>query len=288
MPPPRIPVIYKYLPAEDYLPNILTGQSLKFSSPLGFNDPFECKPLCVVEKGKAGDSFLSKGCKELGYSPAKRIQKLGELRRFQGRPMPSGLESNMDELLKEIGISCFSEAKDSILMWAHYAAEHSGVCIGFDTKKHFFQTAWEVQYQDSLPIIYRPSDDPDAMLSKSLLTKSIHWNYEHEWRIVRRTITPEQQGAISVKYGHHSPEQIEVMVNQKGPGFYCFPKQAITEVILGVKMTNPKKRQVLQWIQEAELDVPIYEAHRHPSEFRLVFSEISPLAGGTRRGMRRG
>lgn len=279
MPLPRIPVVYKYLPAEDYLPNILTGKSLKFSSPLGFNDPFECKPLCVIENGKAGDSFLSKGCKELGYSPAKRIQKLGELRRFQGRPMPSGLESNMNELLKEIGISCFSAARDSILMWAHYAAEHSGVCIGFDTTKYFFQTAWEVQYQDELPIILRPSDNPDTMLSKSLLTKSIHWNYEHEWRIVRRTMTPEQQRTIIDKYGHHSFEQLEVMVNQKGPGFYSFPKQAITEVVLGVKMPTSKRRKVLQWIQEAELELPIYEARRHPSEFRLEFVEIRPHRG---------
>lgn len=274
-----IPVIYKYLPAEDYMRKILSGESLKFSSPLDFNDPFECKPLCIIEKGKAGDRFLSEGFKELGYSPAKRIQKLGELRRFQGRAMPSGLESNMSEMLKGIGISCFSEARDSILMWAHYAAEHSGVCIGFDTKWHFFQTAWKVQYHDKLPVIYRPSDTPDTMLSKSLLTKSIHWKYEREWRVVRRTMTPEQQRALAFKFKHSSSEQLEVMANQNGPGFYRFPKQAISEVILGVKITTQKRLQVLQWIQEAQLEVPIYQARRHISEFRLEFTEV-PLHGG--------
>lgn len=279
MPTPTIPVIYKYLPAEDYLPKILSGESLKFSSPLDFNDPFECKPLCLIELGKAGDRFLSQGCKELGYSPAKRIKKKGELRRFQGRALPSGLESNMSELLKGIGISCFSEARDSILMWAHYAAEHSGVCIGFDTTKHFFQTAWQVQYQDALPIIYRPSDSPDTMLSKSLLTKSIHWKYEREWRIVRRTMTLEQQRATACKYAHCSSEELEVMANQNGPGFYRFPNQVISEVILGVKMKPEKKLQVLRWIQEAKIEVPIYEARRHPSEFRLEFTKHA-LHGG--------
>jgi len=193
----------------------------------------------------------------------------------------------MDELLKEIGISCFSEAKDSILMWAHYAADHSGVCIGFDTTKHFFQTAWQVRYQDDLPIIYRPSDDPDTMLSKSLLTKSIHWNYEQEWRIVRRTMTPEQRQVIASKYAHHSPEQLEVMLNQQGPGLYSFPKHAITEVILGIKMMHQKKQQVLQWIKEAQLQVPVYQAKRHATEFRLEFVALQPHRGDSRSGAKR-
>lgn len=100
--------------------------------------------VAVIEKypdfkDAIGDRFLSQGCKELGYSPAKRIKKKGELRRFQGRALPSGLESNMSELLKGIGISCFSEARDSILMWAHYAAEHSGVVLGLILQSTFFR-----------------------------------------------------------------------------------------------------------------------------------------------------
>lgn len=279
MPRPEIPVIYKYIPAEHYLPKVLKGESIKFSSPLSFNDPFECKPLCIIENGEAGERFLSNGLKEIGLTPAQRLRRLGELRRFQGLPMPSGLESNMSELLSQIGISCFSESRDSILMWSHYAAEHSGVCIGFDTTKHIFQTAWQVKYQDELPVIYRPSDNNDQMLSKSLLTKSIHWEYEREWRIVKRTMTPEQQRTTILKYGQNSPAQLEVMVDQRGPGFYGFPKHAITEVILGVKMLPPKRRQVLQWIEEAQLKIPVYQAVRHQSEFRLEFSKVRPLRG---------
>lgn len=147
------------------------------------------------------------------------------------------------------------------------------------TTKHIFQTAMEVQYQDELPVVFRPSDSPDTVLSKSLLTKSSHWKYEHEWRIVKRTMTTDQQRELALKYEYCSSEKLEVMAAQNGPGLYSFPRQAITEVILGVKMADQKRQQVLQWIQEAKLDVPIYQARRHLSEFRLEFTKLAPTGG---------
>ena len=38
--------------------------------------------------------------------------------------------------LYERGVCCFSEKKDDILMWSHYADGHKGFCLEFITPKH--------------------------------------------------------------------------------------------------------------------------------------------------------
>lgn len=165
--------------------DVLLGKSLKFSSPRQFNDPFECRSVVVLEAGEAGAEYLKKGCRSLGLSPAKRLSFQKQLeRKFADGNVMQGSNEEMDNLIERVGVSCFSGVKDSTLMWTHYASQHTGVCIGFDTGQHIFQTAWKVNYQQELPTIYRPTDDPDLMLQKSLLTKSLHWKYECEWRII--------------------------------------------------------------------------------------------------------
>jgi hypothetical protein len=36
------------------------------------------------------------------------------------------------QLRKEIGLLCFSRSWDNLLLWSHYAASHTGFCLGFD------------------------------------------------------------------------------------------------------------------------------------------------------------
>ena len=184
------------------------------------------------------------------------------------------LDVDKVNILASVGVSCFSAVRDDILMWSHYAAQHTGVCIGFDTRRHIFQTAWEVSYQDDLPTIYRPQDDEETMLQKSLMTKSSHWRYEREWRIVRRTMTDSERLVMHQKYGKLSAEAAYVLLHQVGPGFYSFPKEAITEISLGVKMPPAKRKMVIEWVQAAGLKVPIYHADLARFKYQLEFKKI--------------
>lgn len=284
MPLPSKKVIYKYLPDGDYLPQVLSGQSLKFESPLDFNDPFECQVVVLIEHGASGLGFIRGELKKYKLPVRKRLETIQAMKRIQGKPLFSDEFPLMTALLRNVGVSCFSGEYNDILMWAHYAKHHTGVCIGFDTAKHMFQTAWEVEYKEQLPVILRPTDSYEDMLRKSLITKSSHWKYECEWRIVKRTLSPLEREEIIKKYGQMKPAQADVILNQVGPGYYSFPKEAITEIILGAKMLLRDKQKIVAWAGEAGLAVPIREARRHRSEYRLEFVEIAHPTGGTSQG----
>ncbi|EEE41205.1 hypothetical protein METSMIALI_00086 [Methanobrevibacter smithii DSM 2375] len=81
-------------------------------------------------------------------------------------------------------VSCLSEIHDSILMWSHYANQHQGFCIGYDTseieekiKKQLFPVFY---HETFFPLIN--VDISDKKLN--LLIKYKDWRYEREWRLI--------------------------------------------------------------------------------------------------------
>lgn len=117
-------------------------------------------------------------------------------------------------------IACFSEQNDSTLMWGHYADSHKGFCLEYDfqailkdctqncmdlrgcnnfmlnfslapiiyNEKRFDATAFFSTVMQAL--LYEQNQVPmnlyyedTLIVSKCLLTKSIDWEYENEWRL---------------------------------------------------------------------------------------------------------
>lgn len=77
----------------------------------------------------------------------------------------------------DLKISCFSENKDSLLMWSYYASSHKGVCLGFNliNDKELAEHCYKVQYSKH----FNAGDE-----SYIYFTKSEEWQHEKEWRIV--------------------------------------------------------------------------------------------------------
>jgi len=103
------------------------------------------------------------------------------------------------------GIASFSERCDSLLMWAHYADSHKGVCFVYDVvdlflirdPKDILEWIHLVRYvPDTSEIlsewekIATGNELTDAqkedIFKKTLLTKSQDWEYENEWRFAFR------------------------------------------------------------------------------------------------------
>ena len=61
------------------------------------------------------------------------------------------LENQQEEFLTQIGCSCFSEVRDNILLWSHYADGHKGICLEFDTSFPIFAKVKEVKYSQRFP-----------------------------------------------------------------------------------------------------------------------------------------
>lgn len=88
------------------------------------------------------------------------------------------------------GLLSLSHHWRSPLMWAHYAQNHTGVCLGFDIPD---EAPREIQYTDlpktlpidlALPFGGRTFDDIQTVLA----AKSSGWAYEEEWRLFSKLI----------------------------------------------------------------------------------------------------
>jgi hypothetical protein len=114
--------------------------------------------------------------------------------------------------LKDLALmSCLTEDKDNILMWSHYADNHTGICVEYDIKrlqddpftlcKHLFPIVYgkkRLIKRDIDSLIRNHQDlkkaiaedycyDGDEELNDILplfLTKGEVWKYEREWRII--------------------------------------------------------------------------------------------------------
>src|ERR1035438_6627432 len=72
-------------------------------------------------------------------------------------------------------IYCLTLLADSILMWSHYARNHTGVCLEFRVDDSLFGHALKVDYLENYPS-FTPQDaniDPTSMI----LAKAKDWAY---------------------------------------------------------------------------------------------------------------
>ncbi|PTV64420.1 hypothetical protein DBL03_05575 [Pseudomonas putida] len=161
-------ILYKYMKATTLIAS-LEKQTVRFTNPRNFNDPFDCEISCS------------------GSSDSK-------IEEIFWKELKTGI------YVQQVGVLSLSRTKSNLLMWAHYADEHKGAIIGIDTEI----AGLECPTQNIIPasqgaVIYtslRPStnghilepnlkDISPALREKLFLHKSIHWAYEEEVRVVR-------------------------------------------------------------------------------------------------------
>jgi hypothetical protein len=95
-------------------------------------------------------------------------------------------EWQVKNLREKVTVFCLSKENDNILLWSHYAANHSGICIGFDRDVLYHNTGasvGRVEYVDDyLTLKPTPIKEPTHVVQ--VLTKAKKWEYEMEYRFV--------------------------------------------------------------------------------------------------------
>ena len=191
----------------------IVHRELYFSAPIRFNDPFDCRPVFELKGTKAETvTYCERVVRK--YMPLlNREQLRAEVKTILADPLRSPRSPLAQDLLRlrhtkriteEVGILCLSSIPDNILLWAHYADAHQGICLIFDATTNFFAPAQKVRYPILRPKINPLLDSDDLMMTSALLTKSFHWAYEDEWRLI-----------------HYL----------KGPGVYTYPSGALLGVM---------------------------------------------------------
>jgi Protein of unknown function (DUF2971) len=195
--------------------------------PSTFNDPFDSS-LSFVSKALLNDLIAESGHKPLEGTPLadmpdvetsvslpppedaleqelqaawkKDPKAFGPYPQIK-RIMDTVYESQNQRMIAEytkttrevLRVACFSERRDSILLWSHYADHHRGICIEYETRwlsipeaigllhpvnyhPEFFDVT---EYFRSLPQEYN-----NWMLWIAACHKSPEWAYEREWRYI--------------------------------------------------------------------------------------------------------
>jgi hypothetical protein len=214
-------------------------------------DVFDCD-IAIDEKGIFDSALL--------MCPDKRGIRAGSPKwkelKITMRQAIKSFHSEWETLRRQTGISCLSESEKSLLMWAHYANNHRGMCVEYnllEINRQLRFTAIPVIYSDSrvcFRSINMDSIDQDTHTAfiESLSTKSPEWSYEKEWRIIR------DKAACGDKWNDLKKGALLDMI---------FP----TSITLGCQSDASFEREVLVYCQENEIN--LYKMEKDESLYQL-------------------
>lgn len=176
--------------------SILINKKIWYALPNSLNDPFDCQMVehsidadAIEKERKAKYDRVYKE-KTTGDKFERKLRKLFRNTLIKStreeRQFYEALENELREqqaLINQFGILSLSATPKNILMWSHYAHNHTGFCIEFTRNENNALGA------DAIPVNYcnsRAGDDEDTESEGDIFTrKHTGWRYEREWRIVQ-------------------------------------------------------------------------------------------------------
>ena len=276
-------VAYKYRPVDletdpkEFTLKLLTHGSLFFAAPSQFNDPFDLNldfsyHANSFERQRWAGQFARKFYPGLSHKERREHVKR-TLRKIRGNEIQAGGRKEYAEHVSRItrehnqnkgfGVYCCSGIRDNLLMWAHYARNHTGICVGFKREvlrqiatRHFDSSGriqgYKVNYRDDIPyhsfFKNRTDEETEQAYTDFIATKSKHWEYENEYRLV---------------YWHHADEAIE-----------CGP-ELIAEVVVGCRIDEGDEERVLEALESVNSNAKVFRARPHDRKFQLVIEPVT-------------
>lgn len=252
-------MLYKYLPVDESFTSpekpgslsVIRQGTLKYSSPIAFNDPFDCRPDIDLEA--LFKSILA-------------IQPVSPLEVLQGANPQAYWDGDWlyQQYIPAFGVCCFSKTPNDILMWSHYASHHKGIVAAFQepTKVHISSedirlnlAATPVEYAHQKPLITRF----DRYIERKLiLTKALHWAYEKESRVV----------LVPPVYNRLKPEH----------GIHAYQRSLLQSVIVGLECDAEHikliQKEVRRINSEYGLSVTVRKARKVSGEYALEIIDL--------------
>ncbi len=173
---------------------------------------------------------------------------------------------------KSFKTTCLSENPTSVLMWAHYANQHTGFCIEYDfnnaigtsfplerlAKVNYSSNMTEMKIESLVQIMRKKLSpnfvkDPDITqltvetCLEAIITKNLAWQYEKEWRII--------------------------LDNFSGIKIDKIPY--VTKIIVGVNIAEKHKQELLKFANEKNPPIPVYQAFLLPNKYEIGYYQIS-------------
>ncbi|KAF0806047.1 hypothetical protein A6D6_01865 [Alcanivorax xiamenensis] len=249
-------IIYKYM---EFREEFFDTRLLRFTPRLYLNDPFEVRPSFsehaeyvhrVNGYGKSVNSVIE------------------EMKRNQHLVLKGVAVQDFDIY----GILSLTERNDNLLMWAHYAQDHSGMVIGFDPRHEFFDASKSSkkyvrnavsEYIGVLKKVRyaKHRKSKGSSLDEYFFLKSNDWWTERE-----------------VRYVLPISEADEFRKNESGEtlAFYQVPGDAIVSVIFGIRASEDNINRVKAKVRDSRIyrNVKLYQSKMCSEQYNLFIQPI--------------
>lgn len=289
--------LYKYVGRFEVLRKIIKGH-IRFTPPGQFNDPFEI-PGRIADETRArfaGLSGLTKQTAEiLGGLSAQTTNILSGRRQLpfsipaSAVRLPISYFSDVDkdkaraeehvpdektqqEIIRRIetvdstyGILSLTGTNTNLLMWAHYANDHRGAVIELELGDEFLDDRGHRRIFAG-PVEYSPEraavPDREEILMKHFFIKSPEWEYEQEFRIIRRLEDADK-----------------VIQPKRGPAIHLFelPEGCLTHIYFGVRTEQEDLKETMTLTQKNPhtSHIRFSQARLDPAHFELRFDNFT-------------
>lgn len=231
--------LYKYTSVDSAIRAIKDG-TVYFAQFSQFNDEYEgyCKIDTSFSSQDWANFLVQNGI--FGWNAYFLMQTVKNNPAEVERLIKQAVEDNQNNS----GFLCLTPNPKNVLMWAHYADQNKGCCLGYDllADAELFSHIRKVEYDDNTIAYNYLRYNGGAM--DAMFHKSKQWEYEDEYRV----IWINQHGARKVKDGglckiifgskidEKKVEEIEAKINGM---------KVVPDLFRAVKGKNPKGMDIV-------------------------------------------
>ncbi|ONG39562.1 hypothetical protein BKE30_09435 [Alkanindiges hydrocarboniclasticus] len=243
--------LYRHMSFQEYYLDSIVKQTLRFSSPLDFNDPFDCV-FKINESPNA--NYFNGVLNRLKWSgsPAQRLQKRNTLKK--SLMSIDGQKRFLKEHFEKFGVICLNHNPLNILMWSHYGDSHRGFLIELKFPKDRYQFCQNhfpphpVIYSENYPVGRLDFFDIKTQ-QQMFCQKSIDWQYEKEYRL------------LASGFLDKADEQ----------RVYTYPCDWLASVVVGCKCSEDNVKKITEIVSKFNLDndknIKLYRSIQSPDKF---------------------
>ena len=157
--------LYKYCPFSTQSLRLLTAAEAYYADPRRFNDPLDCNQTIKIDVDVRSLEHIFYKCLRRTKEHDKATAAISELRylstedfddindpartKYLERLLARRIEELLEDELGGKGVLSLSAVWDSPLMWSHYADQHRGLCIEYDTTEISHPNIGAVNYEAS-------------------------------------------------------------------------------------------------------------------------------------------
>jgi len=278
---------------------IINSQTLRWSAPHLFNDPFELSHKTLVELSK--DALLKSLVMEaldrlFNPTPVKgrknrlteTIDRWREEKRFSSEDEAESVlkvlltkvisQQHIDQYIRAwkafasaIRICCFTESPTNMAAWQRYGDNHSGIALKFKCGLNTTLSSPQlVSYTAAPPLVTSIKQQIDIAYGKE--PKLSTANFMEKLLIKNEAIAAENEWRCFSKASDETGKDDELWYDNTK-----FPTHELEAVFLGLAITTANREQVIAMIKKNYKNTKIFKAETVPGKFAVTFAQVPKL-----------